>query len=83
MPNADIRVCILGHIQRGGAPSCIDRNLASQMGYYAVESLLQGRHNVMVGIVNNEMNYIKLDDAVKQKQTVSDEMLKIIKILAS
>ncbi|MBN9296095.1 MAG: 6-phosphofructokinase [Filimonas sp.] len=83
MPNADIRVCILGHIQRGGAPSCIDRNLASQMGYYAVESLLQGRNNVMVGIVNNEMNYIKLDDAVKQKQTVSDEMLKIIKILAS
>ncbi len=83
MPNADIRVCILGHIQRGGAPSCQDRLLASRMGYYAVDSLLHGRHNVMVGIVNDQMNYIPLDTAVKEKHIFSDEWLNIIKILAS
>lgn len=83
MPNADIRVCILGHIQRGGAPSCQDRLLASRMGFYAVDSLLNGRHNVMVGIVNDQMNYIPLDTAVKEKHIFSDEWLNIIKILAS
>src|SRR5215211_5421788 len=48
LPNADVRVCILGHIQRGGSPSCLDRLIASRMGYSAVECLLEGRHNVMV-----------------------------------
>src|SRR3954470_3631478 len=52
MPNADTRVCILGHIQRGGSPTCMDRLIASRMGYHAVECLLQGRHNVMIGILN-------------------------------
>jgi 6-phosphofructokinase 1 len=61
LPNADTRVCILGHIQRGGSPTCIDRLIASRMGYHAVESLMQGRYNVMVGIMNNKMNYIPLD----------------------
>src|SRR5215210_6740026 len=45
LPNIDTRVCILGHIQRGGSPSCLDRLIASRMGYHAVESLLQGRYN--------------------------------------
>src|SRR5207253_7100490 len=45
LPNADTRVCILGHIQRGGAPSCLDRLLASRMGYHAVNSLIEGKHN--------------------------------------
>jgi len=83
MPNAETRVCILGHIQRGGSPTCLDRLIASRMGYAAVESLLEGRFNVMVGIRNNGMNYIPLEKAVKSKQRVSDEWLKIVKILAS
>jgi 6-phosphofructokinase 1 len=83
LPNAEIRVCILGHIQRGGAPSCIDRLIASRMGYHAVESLLEGRHNVFVGIQNNRMNYMPLQNAVKNKGKVSDEWMKIVKILAS
>ena len=49
MPNADVRVCILGHIQRGGSPSCLTGLIASRMGYHAVECLMEGRHNVMVG----------------------------------
>jgi 6-phosphofructokinase 1 len=75
LPNADTRVCILGHIQRGGSPTCIDRLIASRMGYHAVESLMQGRYNVMVGIMNNKMNYIPLDDAVKAKQKINNEWL--------
>ena len=83
LPKAEIRVCILGHIQRGGAPSCMDRLIASRMGYHAVECLLEGRHNVFVGIQNNKMNYIPLETAVKNKGKISDEWLKIVKILAS
>jgi 6-phosphofructokinase 1 len=83
VPNADTRVCILGHIQRGGSPSCLDRLIASRMGYHAIESLIQGRHNVMVGILNNKMHYTPLEKAVKAKQRISDEWLKIVKILAS
>jgi 6-phosphofructokinase 1 len=83
LSKADIRVCILGHIQRGGSPSCIDRIIASRMGFHAVECLLEGRHNVFVGIQNNKMNYIPLEQAVKTKGTISDEWLSIVKILAS
>lgn len=83
LPNADVRVCILGHIQRGGSPSCLDRLIASRMGYSAVECLMEGRHNVMVGIVNNRMSYTPLEKAVKAKQKINNEWLKIVKILAS
>jgi 6-phosphofructokinase 1 len=83
IPTADIRVCILGHIQRGGSPSCEDRLIASHMGYYAVESLLIGRHNVMIGVVNNKIHYTPLDKAVKEKQKIGQEWMKIVKILAS
>lgn len=83
LPNAETRVCILGHIQRGGSPSCLDRLIASRMGYAAVECLMYGRHNVMVGILNNKMHYTPLEKAVKAKQRISDEWIKIVKILAS
>jgi 6-phosphofructokinase 1 len=83
MPNLDTRVCILGHIQRGGSPTCLDRLIASRMGYHAVESLIQGRFNVMVGIVNNKLHYTPLDHAIKAKQKLSSQWLKIVKILAS
>ncbi len=83
MPSADTRVCILGHIQRGGSPTCLDRLIASRMGYAAVECLLEGRHNVMVGILNNRMHYTSLEKAVKSKQRLSEDWIKIVKILAS
>src|SRR6266404_6130665 len=67
LPKAEIRVCILGHIQRGGSPSCLDRLIASRMGYHAVECLIDGRYNVFVGIMNNKMHYIPLENAVKTK----------------
>lgn len=83
IPAADIRVTILGHIQRGGSPTCLDRLIASRMGYSAVECLKEERYNVMVGIVNNKMHYTPLDKAVKARQKINDEWLKIVKILAS
>jgi 6-phosphofructokinase 1 len=83
LPSAEIRICILGHIQRGGSPSCIDRLIASRMGYHAVECLLEGRFNVFVGILNNKMHYIPLENAVKNKGKISEEWMKIVKILAS
>lgn len=83
LPHAEIRKCILGHIQRGGSPTCLDRLIASRMGYHAVESLMEGRHNVFVGILNNKMHYIPLENAVKSKGKINEEWLKIVKILAS
>ncbi len=83
LPKADIRVCILGHIQRGGSPTCHDRLIASHMGYYAVESLMVGRSNVMVGVVNNKIHYTPFDKAIKERQKIGQEWIKIVKILAS
>ena len=83
LPQMEARVCILGHIQRGGAPTCLDRLIASRMGYHAVECLVEGRHNVFVGIMNNKMNYVPLNMVNKRKGTISDEWMKIVKILAS
>ena len=83
LPHAEIRICILGHIQRGGSPSCLDRLIASRMGYYAVQCFLEGRKNVFVGIKNDKINYIPLESAVKAKEPISDEWMKIVKVLAS
>jgi len=83
LPKAEIRVAILGHIQRGGSPSAIDRLIASRMGYHAVECLIEGRHNVFVGIMNNKMHYIPLEKAVKNKGGIGGEWMRIVKILAS
>ena len=83
LPQTETRVCILGHIQRGGAPSCLDRLIASRMGYHAVECLVEGRYNVFVGILNNKMNYVPLEKVHKKKGVIGDEWMKIVKILAS
>ncbi|MGE7774643.1 6-phosphofructokinase [Chitinophaga sp. NPDC101104] len=83
MPQLDTRVTVLGHIQRGGSPTCLDRLVASRMGYAAVDALINGISNVMVGIVNNEIQFTPLDKAVKAKQQIDPEWLKIVKILAS
>lgn len=86
LPNQEARVCILGHIQRGGNPSCLDRLIASRMGFAAVEALIDEKgthHNHMIGIVNNRLHYTPLDAAIKKKQHISAEWLKIAKILAS
>ena len=83
VPGMETRVTILGHIQRGGAPSCIDRVISSRMGYHAVESLAEGRHNVMVGILNNTVEYTPIEIAIREKQKINEDWMKIVKILSS
>ena len=83
LPQMEARVCILGHIQRGGTPSGMDRLIASRMGFHAVECLLEGRHNVFVGILNNKMNYTPLEEVGKKKGKVDEEWMKMAKILAT
>jgi 6-phosphofructokinase 1 len=86
LPELDTRVAVLGHIQRGGAPTCIDRLIASRLGYAAVEALNDAtgeHHDSMIGVLNNKIHYTPLDKAVKAKQKISDEWMKIVKVLSS
>ncbi len=82
-PNIESRVTILGHIQRGGAPSSFDRILASTMGYEAVNALMASRRGEMIGVINRDVVYIPFDKAIKEHKMIRAEMLKMIKILAN
>ncbi len=79
----DVRVSVLGHMQRGGSPSCFDRVLASRMGVMAVESLLEGKTNYMVGILNDEMALTPLEQAVKGKSKINRELLRVSDIMST
>lgn len=83
VPNIDTRVCILGHIQRGGSPTCLDRLIASRLGFAAVEALMEGKENCMIGIVNNKLHFTPLEKAIKTPQKIDNEWFNIIKILSS
>ena len=77
----DVRVSVLGHMQRGGAPSCFDRVLASRMGVKAVESLMAGKKNVMVGTINNKLELYPIEKAVKGHSKIDEELLRVSDIL--
>ena len=81
-PNYDIRVTILGHIQRGGSPSCADRVLASHLGYGAVIGLMEGKNKVMVGMQSNKIVYTPIEEAIKKHNEIDKDLLKIAEILA-
>jgi 6-phosphofructokinase 1 len=82
LPDYEFRVTILGHIQRGGAPSCMDRVRASIMGHHAVLALMEGHSREMVGIINNNVCFTSLEKAVKHHHEVPGHMVEMIKILA-
>jgi 6-phosphofructokinase 1 len=82
LPQYDVRVSILGHMQRGGSPSCFYRVLASRMGVKAVELLLDNQSNKMVGIQNNELVAVDLENAVKEHHKISPEILRISDIMS-
>lgn len=81
-PHYDVRVTVLGHIQRGGNPSCMDRVLASRMGIAAVEGLLENRANVMAGVLSNKTVFTPIEEAIKKHNEIDQELIKIAKILA-
>lgn len=81
-PNHDTRVSILGHIQRGGSPTCMDRVLASRTGVAAVEALIAGRKNEMVGLVHNEIVFTPFENATKHIDKIDPNFLKIVEMLS-
>jgi 6-phosphofructokinase 1 len=81
-PNYDTRVSILGHIQRGGSPTCMDRVLASRVGVAAVEALLDGHRNEMIGVVHNDISYTDFEHAIKHNTVINPNFLKIVEILS-
>lgn len=83
MPEYDVRVSILGHMQRGGSPSCFDRVLASRLGVKAVEVLLEGKSNYMVGLLKDEVVLTPLEQAVKGKSQINKELIRVSEIVSS
>ncbi len=81
-PDYDVRVTVLGHIQRGGNPSCMDRVLASRLGIAAVEGLLEGKTNLMAGLRSNKVVFTPIEEAIKKHNEIDKELIKVAKILA-
>jgi 6-phosphofructokinase len=82
-PNYDIRITVLGHLQRGGSPSAYDRVTASRLGFAAVEALLDDQKSVMVGVQNNEVGLVPFRKAVKLHKDVNRDLLYISEVLSS
>lgn len=82
LPYYEVRVSVLGHMQRGGAPSCFDRVLASRMGVHAVEKLREGASNVMVGVIDDKMVLTPLEKAIKGKSEINNNLLRVADILS-
>lgn len=82
-PSIDVKVTTLGHTQRGGSPTTNDRNLASVLGFYAVKGLMEGKHRVMTGMINQKVVYTPLSEAISKTTALDEEMLTIARILAT
>ncbi len=83
LPEYDVRVSVLGHMQRGGAPSCYDRVLASRLGVKAVESLLAGKSNFMVGVMQDQITLTPLEQAIKGHYPIDEELLRVSDIMST
>ena len=82
-PEYDVRVSILGHLQRGGSPSAGDRILASRMGVGAVQALVDGQRNVMIGVRNDEIVYVPFSQAVKSDKMVKKDLIDAMNVLST
>jgi len=80
-PDYEIKVSVLGHMQRGGSPSCYDRVLATRMGVKAVESLISGDFSKMVGVMHGEITLTPLNSAIKGKSKINSELLRVSEIM--
>ena len=81
-PQYDVRVSILGHLQRGGSPTAQDRIWASRMGYGAIQALMESQRNVMVGVRNEEMVYVPFSRAIKKEKPINPDLVTILKVLS-
>jgi 6-phosphofructokinase 1 len=82
LPIYDVRVSVLGHMQRGGSPTCFDRVLSSRMGVKAVESLMEGKTNYMIGIENNKMVLTPIDYAISGLTPIDQELVRVSDIMS-
>ncbi|MGB1216958.1 MAG: 6-phosphofructokinase, partial [Saprospiraceae bacterium] len=82
IPGFEAKVTIIGHLQRGGAPSFNDRVLASRLGRAGVDALLDGKKDVMVGIVNHEIAFTSFDDSISKKKELYKDLADLGEILA-
>lgn len=82
LPEYDTRVTVLGHIQRGGNPSAMDRVNSSRMGFAAVEALMKGEKNIMIGIVDKNIKYTSFENAVKHIQELNPDLMRMVDILS-
>ena len=81
-PEYDVRVTILGHLQRGGSPTAFDRIIASRMGAAAVDALLDDQRNVMIGVKNDEIVYVPFTKAIKNDKPINRELLATLRRLS-
>ena len=81
-PGYDVRVSILGHLQRGGSPTAQDRILASRMGAAAIDALLDDQRNVMIGVKNDEIVYVPFSKAIKNDKPINSELLNTLRRLS-
>jgi 6-phosphofructokinase 1 len=78
----EVKVTIIGHLQRGGSPTCQDRVLASRLGASAVGALLEGHRNVALGVINNKISMTTFEDAINRTHELNKELVKMTEILA-
>ncbi|CAL2094293.1 6-phosphofructokinase [Tenacibaculum sp. 190524A05c] len=83
MPEYEVRVSVLGHMQRGGSPSCFDRVLASRLGVKAVELIIDGKSNLMVGLRDNKVVATDLEKAIKGQHSIDKELLRVSDIMTT
>ena len=83
LPIYDVRVSVLGHMQRGGNPTCFDRVLASRMGVKAVESILEGKTNLMVGIRDTKLVLTPIAEAIKAHTEIDQELIRVSDIMTT
>ncbi len=81
-PQYDVRVSILGHLQRGGSPSAGDRILASRLGEAAIQALLEDQRNIMIGIRNDEIVYVPISEAIKKDKPINKDLIRVLNELS-
>ncbi len=81
-PEYDVRVTILGHLQRGGSPTAYDRILASRLGYASIEALQEGQRNIMIGIDDDRIVYVPIDKAIKKDKPIDKELIDVLGVLS-
>ena len=81
-PQYDVRVTILGHLQRGGRPTAHDRIIASRMGVASIQALMEGQRNVMIGIENDQIVYVPFAKAIKNDKPIDRELVSVLNELS-